>query len=418
VIVVQKFGGTSVGSVALIERAAERVIACRNEGHQVVVVVSAMGEETDRLVSLATAIQPRPDPREYDVLLAAGEQVSIALLAMALKARGCEARSYLANQVPICTEAVHNKARITHVATERLQADLAAGIVPVIAGFQGVDPHGNVTTLGRGGSDTTAVAVAVALRADECQILTDVEGVYTTDPRLVPEAQLVRRLSFEEMLELASQGSKVLQIRAVEFAAKHGMALRVMSSGSTDPGTLIAAEDEGMEAPLVAGVAFNRDEAEIVVTGVPHGPMAGYEILEPVSSANIEVDMIVLNGNAAGRLDVSFTVHRSDYDTALSLVRRAMAARPDCGVFGNDRVVKISVIGVGMRSHAGIATRMFAALAREGISVRTVSTSEIKISVLVDERHLERGVLCLHEAFQLSLPPEARDLGKAAAAGV
>jgi len=409
-IVVQKFGGTSVGSVALIERAAERIIACRAEGNDVAVVVSAMGEETDRLVDLAQAIQRRPDPREMDVLLAAGEQVSIALLAMALKERGCEARSYLADQVPIHTEAVHNKARITHVETERLHADLAAGIVPVIAGFQGVDVHGNVTTLGRGGSDTTAVAIAVALGAGECQILSDVAGVYTTDPRLVPEAQLVQRLSFDEMLELASQGSKILQIRAVEFAAKHGTPIRVMSSAVRGTGTLIAAEEGGMEAPLVSGVAFNRDEAEIIVTGVPQEPSAGYRILAPVSAANIEVDMIVLNAADGGRVDVSFTVHRGDFESALAHVREAMAEHRECEVVGNDRVVKISVIGVGMRSHAGIATRMFAALARERINVRTVSTSEIKISVLVDEAHLERGVACLHEAFDLDQPPEQRPL--------
>jgi len=407
-IIVQKYGGTSVGSVALIQRAAERILACKAEGHQVAVVVSAMGEETDRLVDLARAIQRRPDPREMDVLLASGEQVSIALLAMALKERGCDARSYLADQIPIHTEAVHNKARITHVETERLHADLAAGVVPVIAGFQGVDEHGNVTTLGRGGSDTTAVAIAVALHAGECQILSDVEGVYTTDPRLVPEAQLVQRLSFDEMLELSSQGSKILQIRAVEFAAKHRMPIRVMSSATRGTGTLIAAEDGGMEAPLVSGVAFNRDEAEILVTGVPHEPGAGYRILEPVSSANIEVDMIVLNAADSGRVDVSFTVHRSDYEHALARVRDALATHPACAVVGNDRVVKISLIGVGMRSHAGIATRMFAALAREGINVRTVSTSEIKISVLVDEAHFHRGVTCLHEAFDLDQPPDRR----------
>ena len=408
-IIVQKYGGTSVGSVELIKRAADRIIACKAQGHEVAVVVSAMGLETDRLVDLAQAIQARPDPREMDVLLAAGEQVSIALVAMALKERGCNARSYLADQVPIHTEAVHSRARITHVETERLRADLAAGIVPVVAGFQGVDAHGNVTTLGRGGSDTTAVAIAVALGAAECQILSDVAGVYTTDPRLVPEAQLVQRVSFEEMLELASQGSKILQIRAVEFAAKHRMPLRVMSSAGGSDGTLIA-DDEGMEAPLVSGVAFNGDEAEILVTGVPHDPGAGYRILQPVSDANIEVDMIVLTAADAGRMDVSFTVHRNDYHSALERVREAMKAHPECEVEGNDRVVKISVIGVGMRSHAGIATRMFAALAREGINVRTVSTSEIKISVLVDEAHLQRGVVCLHEAFELAQPPEQRPL--------
>jgi aspartate kinase len=410
VIVVQKFGGTSVGSVALIQRAAERILACRSEGNEVAVVVSAMGLETDRLVELANGVQRRPDPREMDVLLAAGEQVSIALLAMALKERGCEARSYLADQVPIYTEAVHNKARITHVETERLRADLAAGIVPVVAGFQGVDAHGNITTLGRGGSDTTAVALAVALGAGECQILSDVTGVYTTDPRMVSEAQLVQRLSFEEMLELASQGSKIMQVRAVEFAAKHRMPIRVMSSAGGGSGTLIAAEDEGMEAPLVSGVAFNADEAEILVTRVPHVPGAGYTILEPVAAANIEVDMIVLTAANGGCVDVSFTVHRGDFEAAITRVREAMAAHPDCEVLGNDRVVKISVIGVGMRSHAGIASRMFAALAHEGINVRTVSTSEIKISVLVDEAHLQRGVACLHEAFRLADPPDQRPL--------
>jgi aspartate kinase len=404
-LIVQKYGGTSVGSLDLIGRVAERVHAARTSGIDLVVVVSAMGDSTDRLVDLARGLCDEPLPRELDVLLATGEQVSIALLCIALQRRGCQARSYTGSQVRIVTSGVHTRARIEAVETERLRADLARGVIPVVAGFQGVDATGNITTIGRGGSDTTAVALAVALSADECQILTDVDGVYTTDPRMVPQARRLERVTFDEMLELAGQGSRVLHLRSVEFASKYNVPLRVASSFAPGPGTLICREGDGrVEAPLVSGIAFNRDEAAITVSGLPDAPGTAHRLLEPVSAASIEVDMIVLNTAREGRVDLSFTVHRDDYAAALRLVRKAVEGYAGAAVAGNDRVAKLSVVGVGMRSHAGVATGLFGALAAEQINVRMVSTSEIKISVLVDEQDLERGVRSLHAAFSLDRP--------------
>jgi len=406
VLIVQKYGGTSVGSLDLIRRVAERVSAARAAGDSLVVVVSAMGDSTDRLVDLARGVCREPDAREMDVLLSTGEQVSTALLCMALREHGCPARSYTGAQVRILTTSAHSRARIEEVEKTRLLADVEKGVVPVVAGFQGVDRDGNITTIGRGGSDTTAVALAVALQADECQILTDVEGVYTTDPRMVPQARRLDRVTFDEMLELAGQGSRVLHLRCVEFASKYNVPLRVASSFSKGPGTLICREwrtTEGgrVEAPVVSGIAFNRDEAEITVTGVPHAPGSAHQLLKPVSDASIEIDMIVLNAPREGRVDLGFTVHRDDYAAALRLVSEAAARMPGAAVSGNDRVAKLSVVGVGMRSHAGVATTLFGTLAGESINVRMVSTSEIKISVLVDEQALERGVRSLHAAFGL-----------------
>ncbi|MEM9383677.1 MAG: aspartate kinase [Pseudomonadota bacterium] len=404
--ILQKFGGTSLGSLELIRAAAQRVAAAHRTGDQVAVVCSAMGGETDRLLGMARAMAAQADRAEVDVLLASGEQVSIALMAIALRELGLEARSWLGFQVPVITEATAGKARIRQIETGGLIEDLQRRVIPVVAGFQGVDEHGRVTTLGRGGSDTSAVALAVALDADECQILSDVDGVYTTDPRAVDDAQLIRRLSFEEMLELAGQGSKVLQTRSVEFASKHGMAVRVMHSTGNDSGTLIAEEEDGaLEAPLVSGIAFSRDEAEITVTRVPNLPGTAYKILSPVSEANIEVDMIVMASHPDGGVDVTFTVHRNEFVQAIKCVESALVELPGSEVRGNSNVVKIAAVGIGMRSHAGIASRMFEALAAERINVRMVSTSEIKMAVLVDEEYLELGVKALHRAFRLHEPP-------------
>jgi aspartate kinase len=404
-LIVQKYGGTSVGSVERIEHVAEKLIQCKNEGNQVVVVVSAMSGETNRLVELATSVCDQPDSRELDVLLSTGEQVTIALLAMALIKRGCQARSYTGSQVHILTDSAHNKARILDIDRSRIEKDLAAGSIVVVAGFQGQDEHGNITTLGRGGSDTTAVALAAALKADECQIYTDVDGVYTTDPRVVPEARRLSRITFEEMLELASLGSKVLQIRAVEFAGKYNVPLRVLSSFTEGPGTLITYEEENMEQALISGIAFNRDEAKLTMLGVPDQPGVAYSILGPISKANIEVDMIIQNVGADATTDFTFTVHRNDYQKALDIltnVARELGARE---VSGDNKIVKISLVGVGMRSHAGIASTMFEALAREGINIRMIATSEIKVSVVVDEKYLELGVRALHGAFGLEEQP-------------
>lgn len=401
-LIVQKYGGTSVGSLELIHKVAARVAAVRERGDRVVVAVSAMGDATDRLVDLARALCPAPDPRELDALLATGEQVSCALLAMALRARGVPARSLTGAQVRIRTTSAHGRARIEEVETAVLDAALGAGEVPVVAGFQGVDGAGAITTIGRGGSDTTAVALAVALRADECQILTDVDGVYTCDPRMVPDARRLERLSFDEMLELAGQGSRVLHLRAVEFAAKYGIALRVLASHGDGPGTLIDREDSRVEAPVVSGVAFNRDEAQIVVGGVPNAPDTAHRLLQGVSEAGIEVDMIVLASNRDGTIDFAFTVQRGDYARAVELTRLGAAFCPGARVDSTDRVAKMSIVGVGMRSHAGVAARLFSALARAGITVRLVSTSEIRISVLIDEKELERAVNIVHTEFSLS----------------
>jgi aspartate kinase len=401
-LIVQKYGGTSVGSVERINAVAQRVKTWRDRGNDVVVVVSAMSGETDRLIGLAKAIQERPSPRELDVLLSTGEQVTIALFAMALDKLGCPSRSYTGAQVHILTDSAHNKARIRDIDAARVRADLDAGRVVVVAGFQGVDEHGDITTLGRGGSDTSAVAVAAAVKADECQIYTDVNGVYTTDPRIEPRARKLDRITFEEMLEMASLGSKVLQIRSVEFAGKYKVPLRVLSSFEEGEGTLITFEEDAVEDAVISGIAFNRDEAKLTVLGVPDQPGVAHKILGPISDANIEVDMIIQNIAAGGATtDFTFTVHRNDYARALEILNataRALSARQ---VLGDERIVKISLVGVGMRSHSGIASKMFAALAKEGINIRMIATSEIKISVVVDEKYLELGVRALHDAFEL-----------------
>ena len=400
-LVVQKFGGSSVGSLERIGKVAERVHRSRAEGHDVVVVVSAMQGETDRLVKLAQQVQPVPNARELDVLLSTGEQVTIALLSMTLQQQGCAARSYTGGQVHIRTDNVHNKARILDIDHGRVREDLALGRVVVVAGFQGIDEQGNITTLGRGGSDTTAVALAAALKADECQVFTDVDGVYTSDPRVVPDARRLSRLTFEEMLELASLGAKVLQIRAVEFASKYNVPLRVLSSFEEGEGTLITAEREDMEQPLISGVAYSRDEAKLTIRGVPDRPGIAHAILEPIASAAIEVDVIVQNIGSDGTTDFTFTVHRNDYQAALDTVNRFAAETEAREVSGDERICKISLVGVGMRSHAGIASRMFGALAAEGINIQMISTSEIKISVVVDEKYLELGTRALHAEFGL-----------------
>ena len=404
-LIVQKYGGTSVGTPERIAHVAEKVIATRSQGNDVVVVVSAMSGETDRLVGLAHKIAEHPDARELDVLLSTGEQVTIALLAMALQKRGCAARSYTGSQVRILTDSVHNKARIREIDEAVVRQDLRAGRVVVVAGFQGVDEHGNITTLGRGGSDTTAVALAAALKADECQIYTDVDGVYTTDPRVVPNARRLDRITFEEMLEMASLGSKVLQIRSVEFAGKYNVPLRVLSSFEEGQGTLITFEESQMEQPVVSGIAFNRDEAKLTVIGVPDQPGIAYRILGPIADANIEVDMIVQNVAEDATTDVTFTVHRRDFTQAMEILQRAAKAMGAREVTGDNKIIKISLVGVGMRSHAGIASKMFQTLSKEGINIRMISTSEIKISVVVDEKYLELGVRALHEAFQLDASP-------------
>lgn len=406
-LLVQKYGGTSVGSVERIQAVAERVKRSRDGGDQVLVVVSAMSGETNRLEGLGNSVVKRPLAREMDVLLASGEQVTVALLAMALHERGCPAKSYLANQVCIQTDGNFGRARIMGIDTERLRGDVDAGVIPVIAGFQGVDQGGNLNTLGRGGSDTTAVAVAAALTVDECQICTDVDGVYTADPRIVDDARRLHQITFEEMLELASLGSKVLHPRSVEFAGKYRVPLRVLSSFEDGPGTLITVEKTDMEQPIVSGIAYARDEAKITMSGVPDIPGIASKILGPISRAPIEVDMIVQNIAPDGATtDFTFTVHRNDFKKALAILEetaRKLGARE---VTGDTRIVKISLVGVGMRSHAGIASTMFAALAREGVNIRMISTSEIKISVVVDEKYLELGVRTLHDAFDLARPQE------------
>jgi aspartate kinase len=415
VLVVHKYGGTSVGSVERIKAVAQRVAKWKASGHQLVVVVSAMSGETNRLIALAREVQAEPDPRELDVIASTGEQVTIGLLAMALKQRGLKAKSYTGSQVHILTDDAHTKARIQDIDEKKMRADLAEGTVVVVAGFQGVDRDGNITTLGRGGSDTTAVALAAALKAEECLIYTDVDGVYTTDPRVVPEARRLQTVTFEEMLEMASLGSKVLQIRSVEFAGKYRVPLRVLSS-LTDPdtplaeeaasGTLITfEEDEKMEEAVVAGVAFNRDEAKITVIGVPDRPGIAYAILGPVGDANIDVDMIIQNAGADGLTDFSFTVHRNEYQKALDVLNNVVKGHIKAReIRGDNKVCKVSLVGVGMRSHAGIASKMFRCLAEEGINIQMISTSEIKIAVVVDEKYMELAVRALHRVFELDQP--------------
>ena len=400
-LVVKKFGGSSLSSTKLFERAAGKVVEARDAGDDVVVVLSAMGDETDRLMLLARAITDHPSPRELDVLLTAGERVSMALFSISLVERGCAARSYTGSQVPIITDSKHTRARIEEIGTERLLEDISQGIVPVVAGFQGVDRHRNITTLGRGGSDTTAVALAVALNADECQIYTDVEGVYTTDPRIVPQARKLDHITFEEMLELASSGSRVVQIRAVKFAARHKVPLRVLSSFDAGEGTLITDEENQVEAPEVSGIAFNKNEAEIVILGLKDHPGLAAEVFRPLADADIQIDMIVQNPASDGGVDLGFTVDRRDYEAAREIAGKVAA--DGAKVVGNERVAKITVVGMGIRSHPGTASRVFEALSGEGIHVRMISTSEIKISVLVEEKYLELGVRTLHEAFGLDV---------------
>ncbi len=402
---VYKFGGTSVGSVERIKAVAEKVKKVHDQGEQLVIVVSAMSGETNRLVALANEIQKYPNTREMDVLLSTGEQVTTSLLSMALHELGCPACSYTGGQVKILTDSSHTKARIIHIDDKRMRADLTAGRVVVVAGFQGVDEKGNITTLGRGGSDTTAVALAAALKADECCIFTDVDGVYTTDPRVEPNARRLEKITFEEMLEMASLGSKVLQIRSVEFAGKYNVPLRVLSSFTEGKGTLITYEDDQMEQALISGIAFNRDEAKLTITGVPDLPGIAYKILGPIADANIEVDMIIQNIAGDETTDFTFTVHRNDYEKAKGLLDSICAELGAKAVTGDVKIVKISIVGVGMRSHAGIASTMFKALADEGINIRMISTSEIKISVVVDEKYLELAVRALHSAFELDREP-------------
>ncbi len=406
-LLVQKFGGTSVGSPERIQAVAERVKRFRDLGHSMVIVVSAMSGETDRLLKLGKAVNPDAPAREVDMLISTGEQVTIALLAMALERVGCPARSYTGHQVPIQTDNVHGKARILAIDEKRIRADLDKQRVVIVAGFQGVDDGGNITTLGRGGSDTTGVALAAALKADECQIYTDVDGVYTTDPRVVPGARRLDKITFEEMLEMASLGSKVLQIRSVEFAGKYKVPLRVLSSFEDGPGTLITYEENDMEAPLISGIAFTRDEAKVTVRGVPDKPGIAHRLLGDIAGASINVDMIVQNVGADGSTDFTFTVPRGDYKKATELLKKTAGQLAAREVTGDDKIVKISVVGVGMRSHAGIASRMFKALADEGINIQMISTSEIKISVVVEEKYLELAVRTLHSTFGLDQPATA-----------
>ena len=406
---VMKFGGTSVANVGLIEKIADRVVKSRAQGHEVIVVVSAMGHETDRLVSLAKEVDAGgvDAVRELDVLLSTGEQVTTALLAMMLVKKGIIAKSYQGHQIKILTDDAHGRARVMTVEEDRLLADLAEQRVPVIAGFQGISPLGRVTTLGRGGSDTTAVAVASALQADECQIFTDVDGVFTTDPRVVPEARCMSRITFEEMLELASSGSKVLHTRAVELANKNKVALRVLSSFNDVAGTLITSEDQiMMEAPLISGIAFTKDEAKLTLRGVKDQPGIASKILAPISEASIEVDMIVQNTGADGNTDFTFTVQRSDFQTAHQLLADVARTIEAAEVLGDERIAKLSIVGVGMRSHAGVATQMFEILAKESINIQVISTSEIKISVVIDEKYLELAARALHAGFGLEVVAE------------
>ena len=406
-LIVQKYGGTSVANPERIRNVARRVARYKAMGHQVVVVVSAMSGETNRLIGLARELMEDPDPRELDMMVSTGEQVTIGMTALALIELGIKAKSYTGAQVKILTDDAHTKARILNIDQHNLKADLDAGYVCVVAGFQGVDENGNITTLGRGGSDTTGVALAAALGADECQIYTDVDGVYTTDPRVVPEARRLKSITFEEMLELASQGSKVLQIRSVEFAGKYKVKLRVLSSFEEEgDGTLITFEENGkendMEQPVISGIAFNRDEAKVTVLGVPDRPGIAYQILGPIADANIDVDMIIQNVGADGTTDFTFTVHKNELNKALSILKDKVQGHISAReIKGDDKIAKVSVVGVGMRSHVGIASQMFRTLAEEGINIQMISTSEIKIAVVIDEKYMELAVRVLHKAFEL-----------------
>ena len=403
-LIVQKYGGTSVGTPERIRAVARRVARYKSLGHQIVVVVSAMSGETNRLIGLAREIMAEPDPRELDVIVSTGEQVTIGMITLALIELGIKARSYTGSQVKILTDDAHTKARILKIDHHNIQEDLDQGYVVVVAGFQGVDEQGNITTLGRGGSDTTGVALAAALKADECQIYTDVDGIYTTDPRVVPEAKKLDSITFEEMLEMASLGSKVLQIRAVEFAGKYKVKLRVLSSFEEEgDGTLITFEEKNkMEDPIISGIAFNRDEAKVSILGVPDKPGIAYQILGPIADANIDVDMIIQNVGAVGTTDFTFTVNRIDLNKALGILNEKVKGHVNAReVNGNDKIAKVSIVGVGMRSHVGVASQMFRTLSEEGINIDMISTSEIKISVLIDEKYLELAVRALHKAFGL-----------------
>jgi aspartate kinase len=410
-LIVQKYGGTSMGSPERIREVAKRIAYYHQQGHQLIIVPSAMAGETNRLLALAKELHPDPDGRELDVIASTGEQVSVGLLSLALQKLGIKARSYTGWQVKILTDSAHTKARILSIEDNNVRRDLDAGYVAVVAGFQGIDENGNITTLGRGGSDTTGVALAAALKADECQIFTDVDGVYTTDPRVVPEARKLEKITFEEMFELASLGSKVLQIRSVEFAGKYKVKLRVLSSftahDSTDTGTLITyEEDNTMEQAIISGIAFTRDEAKLTVTGVPDRPGIAYSILGPIAEANIDIDMIIQNTSTEGLTDFSFTVHRNDYVKAMAIlndkVKPVINAK---GVTGDSKSAKVSIVGIGMRSHAGVAAKMFECLAKENINIQMISTSEIKTSVVVDEKYMELAVRALHQVFELDKLP-------------
>ena len=405
-LIVQKFGGTSVGSPERIEQVAEKVARFRAAGDDIVVVVSAMSGETNRLLGLAKQVCTRPSLREMDVMIATGEQVTIALLAIALNKIGVPAVSFTGAQVPIVTDSEHGKARILSIDETKVTAQLKAGKVVIVAGFQGVDEQGNITTLGRGGSDTTAVALAAALKADECQIYTDVDGVYTTDPRVVSRAQRLERITFEEMLEMASLGSKILQLRSVEFAGKYNVPLRVLHSFQEGSGTLITTDDneDNMEQPIISGIAFNRDEAKLTIRGVPDTPGVAFKILGPISAANIDIDMIVQNVAQDNTTDFTFTVNNVDYDKALDVLQ-ATAKEIGAGeVSGSTSIAKVSIVGVGMRSHPGVASSMFEALAKENINIQMISTSEIRVSVVIDEKYVELAVRALHTAFGLDAP--------------
>ena len=401
-LIVQKYGGTSVGSVERIEAVANKIAAFREKGHEVVVAVSAMSGETNRLINLAQEVNDNPNRRELDVLLSTGEQVSISLLCMALNKRDIQAKSYTGHQVRILTDNAFGKARIKDIDSKKIFADLKAGFVTVVAGFQGIDEEGNITTLGRGGSDTTAVALAAALKADECQIYTDVDGVYTTDPRLVPDAKRLDKITFEEMLEMASQGSKILQIRAVEFAGKYSVPLRVLSSFEEGSGTLISFEDDNMEKPLVSGIAYKQDEAKLTIRGIPDQPGVAHKVLGNISKANIEVDVIVQNVAKDDSASMTFTVAKSDLPEAEALLKKTAMQLGASEVVSDNEIAKLSIVGVGMRSHAGVAAKMFETLSNEGINIQMITTSEIKITVVIDKRYIELAVRALHSAFELA----------------
>lgn len=406
-LIVQKFGGTSVANIERIQHVADKVFDTKSKGHDVIVVLSAMSGETDRLIQLAKSFNPDPNPREYDALVSIGEQVTIALLSIALMAKGCVAHSYSGAQAGIITNSSHKKARILEIKANKLKHALSLGEIPVVAGFQGADDKGNITTLGRGGSDTTAVALAAALKADECQIYTDVDGVYTTDPRVVSSAKRLDRITFEEMLELASLGAKVLQIRSVEFAGKYSVPLRVLSTFSEGNGTLITYEQAGMEQPLVSGIAFDRNQAKLTIFGIPDRPGIARDVLAAMGEENIDVDMIIQNVPGIDKtLDFSFTVQRDDYKKALHVLNNVAEQLNAHGVLGDDKIAKLSIVGVGMKSHAGVASKMFEALGEEGINIQLISTSEIKISVVIDEKYVELGARALHTAFGLDAKPQ------------